>query len=98
LKQSGALIQLEDLEDYIALDSEVAARKVVAKILKATSKLQSNPHISQVEELLKGREFEYHYWVVDNHKLIYRIENKTVYIIAVFDTRRNPSKMGEEVR
>ena len=96
--QSKALVQLEDIEDYIAFRSEIAARRVVIKILKATAKLQSNPYIGQVEQFLEGRQFEYRYWVVGNNKLIYRIENKIVYIIAVFDIRRNPVKMGHDVK
>jgi len=87
---------LSDIHDYYALRASYGvANKIVKSILEEGSKLSSTPKIGQIEHLLNGRQFEYRYLVSGNYKLIYRVPDKfnKVFIIDVFDTRRNPEKM-----
>lgn len=88
-----ALNQLDDIYEYIAIDSERAAGNVTSRILTATKRLHLFPHSGQEEEFLKELNRDYRYVVAGNYKIIYRLESKVVYISAVFDTRQDPEKM-----
>tara|TARA_B110000240_G_C13105845_1_gene286216 strand:- start:153 stop:302 length:150 start_codon:yes stop_codon:yes gene_type:complete len=45
--------------------------------------------------LLKERKIKYRYFVYENYKLIYYVDNKNEFIkiAAVFDTRQHPPKL-----
>lgn len=88
-----ALNQLDDIYEYIAIDSEQAAGNVTSRILAATKRLYLFPLSGQEEEFLKELNHSYRYVVAGNYKIIYRLEDKVVYISAVFDTRQDPDKM-----
>jgi len=50
---NGALSQLDEIYDYIAQYSQIAARKVTEGIEETTKRLKKHPLIGQEEELLK---------------------------------------------
>ena len=63
--------------------------------------LAANPHMGKTEPLLAGRKrHQYRSLVVHEHfKLIYYIDrpNDTLYIADLWDTRREPSRLAEEI-
>jgi plasmid stabilization system protein ParE len=58
-------------------------------------KLKKQPTIGQEEDLLKSDSREFRYLVYKNYKIIYlvSIENNSIEIFDVFDTRQNPIKI-----
>jgi plasmid stabilization system protein ParE len=58
-------------------------------------KLQKQPDIGQIEELLTDRIQNFRYLVHKNYKIIYwiNIEQSRIEIVDVFDTRQNPVKV-----
>ncbi len=68
------------------------------RIINSPKILINTPYIGQVEDLLKEREIQYRYLVVNNYKLIYSVDDANWYIkIAdVFDTRQNPTKIKHQ--
>ena len=57
-------------------------------------RLASHPHLGAVEPLLAARKVAYRNLVIHRHyKLIYSIDNDTVRIVALWDTRRNPDSL-----
>ena len=56
--------------------------------------LIDNSLFGAIEPLLIGREEEYRHIVVKPYfKIIYRVEGDTIYMIDIWDTRRNPEKL-----
>ena len=74
------------------------ANKIKTQIQNAPKKLLYNPEIGQVELNLVEDKLEYRYLVVNNYKIIYRIDEKQIIINDVFDTRQNPIKMNDKER
>ncbi|MEI6508425.1 MAG: type II toxin-antitoxin system RelE/ParE family toxin [Bacteroidota bacterium] len=84
-----ALKDLEDIYDYISLDSEIADLNVVNEILDCEI------HFSG-ETFLDGPKLgieNYHYFIKNNYRIVYRRDDFIILIITVFDTRRNPDKL-----
>lgn len=72
------------------------AKKLVDGIHNEPSKLQIQPKIGQIEELLKDREQGFRYLIYKkNYKIIYWInkEENRVEVIDVFDVRQYPLKI-----
>lgn len=86
--------QLKDIFDYyLRMAGEHTARRLVDRIVVRTDILENHPKIGPFEELLVHYPGEFRYLVQDNYKIIYRIEEKQITIVSVFDCRQNPKKM-----
>jgi len=84
-----ALKDLEDIYDFIALDSESAAFNVISEILDLEN------HFSG-DTFLEGPKLgieDYYFFIKNNYKIIYKRIDFIVTIITIFDTRRNPDKL-----
>jgi plasmid stabilization system protein ParE len=85
------MFYLKEIVDYY---KEVAGVKVANnlknKLLRATQKLSTLPDIGVPEEF---DIHEYRSLILDNYKIIYRVEPPYVYVIDVFDTRQGPEKI-----
>ena len=89
---------LRNIFAYYKKGSHKVANSLIKNILKRTKVLEKGfIHLGQEEPLLKGRKFVYRYLVLNNYKIIYRIEKNYVYIITVFDTRQNPEELIKTV-
>ncbi|MDD3722476.1 MAG: type II toxin-antitoxin system RelE/ParE family toxin [Lutibacter sp.] len=73
-------------EYYKEKASSRIAKRLVDGIYNETFKLEKQPEIGQIEELIKEREQGHRYLVFKNYKIIYWL-NKTS--ITNFDTKRN---------
>ena len=73
------------------------ARKLVLGITKESLKLKANPKIGQEEELLTSYSLNFRYIIFKNDKIIYAVnlEEKSIKIFDVFDTRQNPVILKE---
>ncbi len=82
-------------EYYKEKASLIVARKLVTSIAKETLKLKKQAKIGQEEELLKNDLRAFRYLIYKNFKIIYfiNLENNTIEIFDVFDTRQNPIKI-----
>ncbi len=88
--------QLDEIFEYYHKNISVNfARKIAHNILLETKKLEKNPFVGQVENLLIDRKTKYRYLIYTNYKLIYSVDkpNRVVKIADVFDTRQNPVKI-----
>lgn len=87
---SNAKEDLLNVLDYIKKDSLNAARKVYEQIKE---KIQSSNLFSLrgrvVPELLKEGITIYRELIAQPYRIMYKIENDTVYIMAIFDSRQN---------
>ena len=81
---------------YLEKANYKIARNLTDKIFEEALKLEKQPEIGQIEELLKDREQNFRYLLYKkNYKIIYwinRIENR-IEINDVFDVRQYPLKI-----
>ena len=89
-----AIERLEEIFDYYKnkVNLEVA-RSIVSAIVDSTIRLETQPTIGQLEDLLKDRTIEYRHLVSGNYKIIYWIDEPFIKIATVFDCRQNPIKI-----
>jgi plasmid stabilization system protein ParE len=88
--------QLKEIfEFYKEKTGVTVAKKLVAGIAKQTLKLKKHPIIGQEEELLKDDPREFRYLVYKNYKIVYLVvlQENTVEVFDVFDTRQSPEKI-----
>ncbi|MDD2366388.1 MAG: type II toxin-antitoxin system RelE/ParE family toxin [Desulfuromonadaceae bacterium] len=81
---------LETIVDFIADDSVDAALAVLIKIRDRAATLYSFPGKGRVvPELHQHGIVQYRELILSPWRIVYRIDGATVYVIAVFDSRRN---------
>jgi toxin ParE1/3/4 len=95
--RKNALRHLKDIRKYISFDSEISAKKIVKKIRDSVKRLKSEPFIGQEETELEKIGLRYRYFVEGHYKIYYWVDRESIYIIAVFDTRRNPESLNTEI-
>ena len=73
-------------------------KKFYARILDYEKLLQSNPRMGKKEPLLEKEPEGYRSIVVhQNYKLVYYIEDENIYIVDLWDTRREPLTQADNV-
>ena len=78
---------------------ERAMKKFYARILDYEKLLQSNPGAGKREPLLEKEPEGYRSIVVhQNYKLVYYVEGDTIYIVDLWDTRREPATQAGTVK
>ena len=91
-----ALKQLESIYNYLRTNSDNAAAIIHNHILDEIERLRDFPQIAPIEPDLTGFAHTYRSLVVKKlYKIIYYIENETVFISALFDCRQNPQKLKD---
>ena len=81
---------LIEIIEYISLDSQNIAEKIFEKIKKQTIKLENFHERGRiVPELDFYNINNYRELIITPWRIIYRIEEHKVYILAVIDSRRN---------
>ena len=74
------------------------ANRLFHQISKSVKLLSANPYLGKKEPFIEGLSITYRSLLVHKHyKLIYHIEAETIYIAALFDVRKLPSSLVEEI-
>ena len=90
----SAVFELKNIYEYYkGKVSIIVAGKIKERIFSSVKQLKNYLLSGAIEENLIDTKYEYRYLVEGNYKVIYRYEDKTVYIIDIFDCRRNPLEM-----
>lgn len=82
-----ALNTLDEIAEYIAISSEAAASRLVIRVFEITDRLEQFPESGRLVEEL--REMAYREVIVNPCRVIYKIENETVYILHVARQERD---------
>lgn len=90
---------LDSLFHYYAEDkSRKYAVKIYNEILDSAEKLIDFPEMGAVEHDLSETEDEYRSLLVKkNIKIIYLIEDSSIYVIALFDCRQDPKTNKQKI-
>jgi len=87
---SSAKEDILNIVDYIKKDSLSAARKIYGQIKEKAQSSNFFPLRGRiVPELLKEGITIYRELIAQPWRIMYKIENDTVYIMALFDSRHN---------
>jgi addiction module RelE/StbE family toxin len=85
-----AVRDLEEVVAFIARDSQTNAERVLERIERSSSTLESTPERGRVvHELTRLGVRSWRELVVKPYRLIYRTEGDTVTVLALFDGRRD---------
>lgn len=87
---NSAAKDLEDILLRISLDQPLNARRIFEKIKTTSSALCHFPERGRfVPELYARRILQYRELIVPPWRIIYRVVEKTVFVLTVLDSRRN---------
>ncbi len=78
----AALTDLDQIADYIALDKESAAKRLVQKFFTATDRLARFPASGRIPPEL--HDLPYREIIVPPLRIIYRVDDSVVHVIYVF--------------
>ena len=84
---------LESIVEYIARDSEFYARSVVSKILAISRKIPEQPLIGRIVPEIGKKELRERF--VYSYRLVYRVQNKTILIVAIIHGKRLLENVSE---
>ena len=85
---------LESIAEYIARDSEFYARSVVSKILSVSSKIPEQPMIGRIVPEIGEKEIRERF--VYSYRLVYRIQNSMITIVAIIHGKRLLENVSEK--
>jgi addiction module RelE/StbE family toxin len=91
--------QLRAIYRYYEQRNTKAAINIYNNILDEIERLLIFPEMAPREPALRGFIKVYRSLVIrKTYKAIYRIENDTIYIIAIWNCRRDPDKLKDEIK
>jgi toxin ParE1/3/4 len=82
----AALLDLDDIAEYIALDDPLAAARYVEKVFDRVERLESHPQSGRRPPELSG--LHYREVVIPPCRIFYRIEGDFVYVLHVMRAER----------
>lgn len=87
---SAAESDLSNIILYIAEESPVNARKIFDTIKEKASSLKQSPESGRIVPELQDQGINlYREIIVPPWRIVYRISEKKVYVLTVFDSRQN---------
>jgi addiction module RelE/StbE family toxin len=81
-----ALVDLDQIADYISLDKPTAASQFVQRVFDRIEQLSIHPNSGSVPPELKGT--QYRQLVIPPIRVFYRVQNDVVYIVYVMRGER----------
>jgi len=89
---------LDAIYEFLNRKSARAAAAIHNEILDEIDRLLLFPQMAPIEQELDNRSFVYRGLVIRHtYKVIYRIEEQTIYIVDIWDCRRNPSTLQKGI-
>ncbi len=81
---------LKNIIEYISVDSPQNAIKILEKIKKKASNLYTLSERGRIVPELQGQGIlQYRELVIPPWRLIYRIDERKIYVLSVIDSRQN---------
>jgi plasmid stabilization system protein ParE len=89
---------LDDIYNYIAKDSLLAAKKVKKELIKLAHSLNDFPEKFSIEEFLTDEPENYRSVSKWSYKIIYEITEDCIIIVDLFHTSQHPSKIKKDLK
>jgi plasmid stabilization system protein ParE len=90
----SAETSLELIFDYIRIESESSAIRVYNAIIDGIDRLSGFPYIGKANSLIVGIRTLV---IMRNYKAVYYVDRDTVYIVLIWDCRRNPDEFRQSI-
>ena len=85
-----AQYDLKQIIDYTAIDSPGVAQRILQEIKQTVSELYTLPDRGRIVPELKQQGIHtYRELIIAPWRVIYRVSDTTVFVLSVFDSRRN---------
>jgi addiction module RelE/StbE family toxin len=82
--------ELKGIIEYIYIDNHKNALTVLKKIKQSATNLYTLPERGRIVPELQGQGiFQYRELMIPPWRLIYRIDERNIYVFSVIDSRRN---------
>ena len=81
-----ALVQLEQIKNFIANDSPNRAAQFIQKIINQTNKISRNPRLGRIVSEISNPDIRE--LLFKNYRLVYRISGNHIEILTVFEGHR----------
>ncbi len=91
-----ALLDIEEIAEYIALDNPSAAKKLVRTVFQKLERLEQHPQSGRKPPEIKKT--SYREMIVNPCRIFYRIDKKDIYILYVMRGERQLRKYLLEER
>jgi len=88
-------LDLQAAYTYLADRNPNAARRFAAEVLEALEHIRAHPEAGAVAPDLSPRG-RYRHWICGHHRLIYRIDEDRIWLLRVWDSRRDPARLKAE--
>ena len=94
-----AIAHLEGIVDiFLEYAGERYAEKFCRLLDEKLNKLQRFPYIGFIEPLLKDRKYQFRSTIIyQNYKLVYYVEDDTIWVSAFWDMRMNPERLKRTI-
>jgi plasmid stabilization system protein ParE len=86
-----SLLDLENIRDYIAKDSEYYAARFIARTVDAAETLQSQPRIGRA--VPEAEDETIRELIFQNYRIIYRVEQERILVLTVIHGGRDLSRI-----
>lgn len=95
-----AVADMVELYNYYAQNSINSAIKIYNGILQDADILIHHPNLAPIEPMLNDFSKTYRSLIVfkGKYKLVYVVENRSIYIIRVWNCKRNPKELKKSVK
>ena len=82
----GAINDLDSIGEYIALDSELAAKKLIKEIISKAELLADNPYRGRpIPDKFLG---DYRQILHKSYRIIYSVKKDAIYISSIYHQKR----------
>ena len=94
------MAQRKKVADYIC-DNFGAKHKIrfLQEVRRITGMLKLSPNLGPIEPLFSDRPVAYRSIIIKGlSKLVYRVDDNVIYIVAFWDTRQEPTVLASRVK
>ena len=97
---SRAIEGKKQVADYIRREFGLKRKKeFVQEVDKTARMLMSSPNIGSIDPLFADRSIAYRSIIINGlSKMVYRLDNEAIHIVAFWDTRREPNAQAAKVK
>lgn len=98
--QSNADRQRDQIADYIREQfGTKRKRQFIREVHQTTQMLRRSPNIGQIDPLFADRPTAFRSVIVNGlNKLVYRVDDDAIHIVAFLDTRTEPIEQAAKVK
>ena len=91
-----SLIRLEKSLRFYLEEQQIPKTQIVKiknRLIEKAKSLSRSPHKGQYEPYLSKLKQGHRRLIEGNFKIVYRVEDNTIYVVDFFDSRDDPKKM-----